>query len=80
MVSGRDDPRPDDEPAATAAEALAWLRAIRAELRNASVEPPSGRRHPSPPTTRRARRARLARFAGEPDPQPDPGPQPDTGL
>ncbi len=66
MVSGRDDPLPDDEPAATAAEALAWLRAIRAELRNARVEPPSGRRRPPSGPPRASYRARLARLAGEP--------------
>lgn len=79
MVSGRDDPRPDDEAAATADEALEWLRSIRAELRQSRAEPPSGRRRPAPPSAPRGSyRARLARLAGEPD--PDPEPDTETGL
>lgn len=79
MVSERGDPRPDSpdsEPAATREEALAWLRTIRAELSTIQHEPPPGRPRPAPTRFPRASpRARLARLAGEADPDPaDSGP------
>ena len=46
VVVGDDHQHQDDEDEATAAardEALAWLRAIRAELAGMPHEPPSGR-------------------------------------
>jgi plasmid stabilization system protein ParE len=69
VVVGDDDEHQDDEAEAPASReaALAWLRAIRAELAAMSHEPPAGRRRPPPPPARArpSLRERLEAIEGE---------------
>ena len=72
---GDDDQHEDEMPLSREA-ALAWLRAIRAELAAIPVEPPTGRRRGPPPPPRRR-----SRLPGAPEPpiRPQESPDPEIG-